>query len=45
MPNPKVVNPISGRKITVGGILHKKLCKDINIKIAGCNKEKIKNYY
>jgi len=41
MPNPKVVNPISGRKITVGGILHKRLCKDINIKIAGCNKEKI----
>ena len=36
----KVVNPISGRKITVGGILHKRLCKDIKIKIAGCNKEK-----
>ena len=36
----KVVNPISGRKIAVGGILHKRLCKDINIKIAGCKSKK-----
>ena len=35
----KVINPISGRKITVGGTLHKRLCKNVKIKIAGCPKD------
>ena len=38
----KVKNPISGRRITVGGTLHKRLCKNVKIKIAGCPEDKKK---
>ena len=33
----KVVNPLTNRKIKVGSALHKKLCKDVRVKIAGCS--------
>jgi hypothetical protein len=38
----KVVNPLTNRKITVGGALHKKLCKNVKVKIAGCPEDKKK---
>ena len=36
----KVINPLTNRKVKVGGALHKKLCKDVKVNIAGCPERK-----
>ena len=42
MMSGKVVNPLTNRKIKVGGALHKKLCKDERVNVAGCSEKTIK---
>ena len=41
----KVVNPLTGRKIKVGGALHKRLCADASIQIAGCSEKTLQEKF